>query len=228
MIRSGTGYQSMRIGLSEVVAVEDVWGDIPGPLTQEEEEQISGAVGERQREYRTVRHCARAALRSLGGSVVPLPRGPNGCPRWPSGFVGSLTHCAGYGCAAVARTSDVQAIGIDAELDDALPEGVIDLISTAAERAHLDDLTRSSPDTNWDRALFSAKESFYKLWSAFTGGIWLGFDAASVRFDPVAERFAVRMVARDLRIGGDQLKALDGAYGIDGGVIRTAVWLSAG
>jgi len=40
------------------------------------------------------------------------------------GVVGSMTHCAGYRAAAVARARDVVTIGIDAEPHAVLPDGV--------------------------------------------------------------------------------------------------------
>jgi len=100
---------------AEVVAVEAL-ADPPGvTLFPEEEAVIAKAVDKRRREFSTVRHCARLALAMLGLPRSPLLPGERGAPQWPVGVVGSMTHCAGYRAAAVARASDMVTIGIDAE-----------------------------------------------------------------------------------------------------------------
>nr|BFE69331.1 hypothetical protein GCM10020092_026320 [Actinoplanes digitatis] len=53
-----------------------------------------------------------------------------------------MTHCVGYRGAAVARAGAVRGVGIDAEVDGPLPEGVLDLVSSEREREHLGQLAR--------------------------------------------------------------------------------------
>jgi len=137
----------------------------------------------RRREFTAGRECARIALGKLGIAPVPILIGERGAPRWPPGIVGSITHCDGYRAAAVARASDVAAIGMDAEPDDPLPRGVLDVISLPAERARLAALAGERPAVCWDRLLFSAKESVYKAWFPLTGR-WLGFEDADVTTSP--------------------------------------------
>src|ERR1022692_2231466 len=82
--------------------------------------------------------CGRApgeALARLGLPPVPIVPGLRGAPQWPSGIVGSMTHCAGYRASAVARMQDMLILGLDAEPDHRLPDGVLDAIATADERA---------------------------------------------------------------------------------------------
>ncbi len=111
------------------VAAAEVFYDPPGlGLYPEEEACVARAVEGRRREFTTVRHCARAALARLGVGPSAITKGDRGAPRWPEGVVGSMTHCAGYRGAAVARTADLTAIGIDAEPNEPLPAGVLDLI----------------------------------------------------------------------------------------------------
>jgi len=133
----------------------------------------------RRREFTAGRECARIALGKLGIAPVPILIGERGAPRWPPGIVGSITHCDGYRAAAVARASDVAAIGMDAEPGEPLPRGVLDVISLPAERARLAALAGERPAVCWDRLLFSAKESVYKAWFPLTGR-WLGFEDADV------------------------------------------------
>ena len=138
------------------VESQECFGEPPGDqLFPEEEQIIADAVQPRRREYAAVRSCARACLQRLGYPRVPILPGVGGAPIWPAGVRGSMTHCAGYAAAAVALLPRVSAIGIDAEPDAPLPDGVVDLIATPAEQARLA-ATEPGPDgPNWDRLLFS-------------------------------------------------------------------------
>lgn len=140
---------------------------------------VAAAVASRRREFAVVRSCARLALAELGLPPCPLLPGERGATRWPSGIVGSMTHCDGYCAAAVAPSAAVHAIGIDAEADAPLPGGVLEVVALPAERERLDLLARTEPGVCWDRLLFSAKESVYKAWYPRTRR-WLGFSQAEI------------------------------------------------
>ena len=141
-----------------------VYGDVAGPPPYPEEAAlVARAVGSRQAEFASTRRCAHEALRGLGEPPAPLLAGPRGDPRWAPGLVGSLTHCDGYRAAAVARSTDVAALGIDAEPDGALPDGVLGLVSLPRERSALPALSDAT-GLHADRLLFSAKESVFKAW----------------------------------------------------------------
>ncbi len=64
-----------------------------------------------------------------------------------------------------------------------LPSGVLDLIASPVELAHLDALARADPSLPWDRVFFSAKEATYKAWYPATG-IRLGFRDATLFLSP--------------------------------------------
>ncbi|MDQ3900309.1 MAG: 4'-phosphopantetheinyl transferase superfamily protein, partial [Actinomycetota bacterium] len=147
-----------------------------------EAELISRAVDKRRREFRTVRQCARRALRQLGLPPVAVLRGERGEPLWPPDVVGSMTHCSGYRAAAVAHSRDVHALGIDAEPNEPLPAGVLDAIASAQEQGRLSQLAAADGTTRWDRVLFCAKESVYKAWFPLTRR-WLGFEDAAVTIE---------------------------------------------
>ena len=167
------------------VVAEYALDDPPGPpLYAEEEAVIRRAVDKRRREFGTVRRCARTALARLGVPPAPLLPDRRGAIRWPSGVLGSMTHCAGYRAAAVASTSMFAAIGIDAEPHEALPDGVFAQIARPAERAWIarHAHTGARPVVHWDRLLFSTKESVFKAWYPATRRE-LGFDQAEVSFD---------------------------------------------
>jgi 4'-phosphopantetheinyl transferase EntD len=168
---------------STVAAVEAFDDPPQATLYPEEEAVIARALDKRRREFTTARYCARTALGALGVPPAPILPGPHGAPGWPEGVVGSMTHCAGYCAAALARGRDVRAIGIDAEVHEALPQGVLDLVSIAPERGRLRRLAAEEPGVSWDRLLFSAKEAIYKAWYPLTRR-WLDFEQADVELDP--------------------------------------------
>jgi 4'-phosphopantetheinyl transferase EntD len=209
--------------LLPAVAAAEEFGDRPDAVLFPEEEAVIGrAVEKRRREFTTGRACARAALARLGQPPVAILPGERGSPGWPPGIVGSITHCAGYRAAAVARASQVLAIGLDAELDLPLPGGVLDVVSLAAERDSLADLARSAPGPNWDRMLFCAKESVYKAWFPLTGR-WLGFEQAHITFDAAAGAFTARLLVPGPEVDGRELTAFDGRWLARGGLILAAI-----
>ncbi|WP_438827388.1 4'-phosphopantetheinyl transferase family protein [Streptomyces otsuchiensis] len=144
---------------------------------------MAGRHPERVRQFASARACARRAQAGLGLPPAPLLRGPGGAPAWSPGVVGSITHCGGYRGAAVARSTALAALGIDAEPALPLPTGVLGLVGTDEEGPMIADLTATRPDVPWDRLLFSAKEAVYKAWYPRSGQ-WLGFSRATVRLDP--------------------------------------------
>ena len=115
-LRMATGGDRTRALIEKMlargVASVEAFCDPPDAvLYPGEAELIARAVDKRRREFRTVRHCARQALRQLGLPPAPVLRGERGEPRWPAGVVGSMTHCAGYRAAAVAHSCDFSALG---------------------------------------------------------------------------------------------------------------------
>lgn len=165
--------------------------DTPFP---EEEAVIRDAVPTRRDEFHAVRRCARRALARLGRAPAPLLPGPAGAPIWPAGIIGSMTHCPGYRAAAVADRAQLPTIGIDAELDEPLPRGVLGLIARPEEIVRLADAASADPSFHADRLLFSAKESVYKAWYPLTQR-WLDFDEVSVTIDRERRRFDAVVLA---------------------------------
>jgi 4'-phosphopantetheinyl transferase EntD len=197
-----------------------------GVLFPEEERIIAHAVESRRRQYAAVRSCARACLARLGYARVPILPGIGGAPTWPAGVLGSMTHCAGYAAAAVGPLSRISAIGIDAEPDAPLPEGVLDLVATPAERDRLA-VTQLEPDSpNWDRLLFSAKEAVYKAWFPLVGE-WLDHQEAEIFSDPLDQTFAVVLSRDGLIVDGRQIRRLNGRWARQRVILVTAVVLGS-
>jgi 4'-phosphopantetheinyl transferase EntD len=209
--------------LLPAVAAAEEFGDLPDAVLFPAEQAVIGrAVEKRRREFATARACARAALARLGQPPVAILPGERGSPGWPPGIVGSITHCAGYRAAAVGKAAEVLAIGLDAEPDEPLPDGVLGAISLAAERASLRDLAESAPGPNWDRMLFCAKESVYKAWFPLTGR-WLGFEQAHITLDPPGGTFTARLLVPGPEVDGRELTAFDGRWLARNGLILTAI-----
>jgi 4'-phosphopantetheinyl transferase EntD len=206
------------------VAVREAFADRPGAtLFPEEEEVIAKAVDKRRREFTTARGCARAALAQLGLPPAPILPGPRGAPQWPSGIVGSITHCAGYRACAVARAGDIVTVGLDAEPHDQLPDGVLGAIALPREREQVAALAAAWPGTHWDRVLFCAKETVYKAWFPLTER-WLGFDDARIDLDPARQSFTARLLTDGLPvINGQRLTGFAGRFLVRQGLIVTAI-----
>jgi 4'-phosphopantetheinyl transferase EntD len=192
-------------------------------LAPQEREYVQRASAGRSREFATARDCARRALAGLGLSPGPIPRAPGGEPVWPPGIVGSITHCAGYRAAAVARSERIRSVGIDAEPNAPLPAPVRNLVCAEDEIAVL---PRSSTDC-YDRVVFSAKESIYKAWYPVTSQ-WLGFEDVRVEIHPGTGRFTA-----DFRPGRAEPavwrfpRRLTGRFVVRDGLILTSVTLHA-
>jgi 4'-phosphopantetheinyl transferase EntD len=207
--------------LVPAAACAEMFSDAPeSTMFSIEAAAVEHAVAGRRREFGTVRYCARKALRQLGVPAVPVLPDEDGAPRWPAGVVGSLTHCAGYRAAAVARSGVLCGVGIDAEPHAALPYEALDLIVRDEERARLLALADADPDLHWDRVVFCAKEAVYKAWFPLTRR-WLDFDDLSTTVDPDG-RFAARLLVRGLRVGDRELEAFTGRWVVDHGLVVAA------
>jgi 4'-phosphopantetheinyl transferase EntD len=204
--------------LPDVVATAETFDDPPeATLFDAEAVEIVKAVAKRRREFTSGRWCAHRAMRALGVQPVPLLRGERGAPQWPAEVVGSITHCAGYRGAAVARRRQLRSVGIDAEQHEPLPDGVLDVVSLPEEREHIAELSARDPDICWDRILFSCKESVYKTWYPVTGE-WLGFEDAELEFG--AGSFAARL---HKSAGG--LTGFSGRWLVRDGLVLSAIAL---
>ncbi|MFF1699863.1 4'-phosphopantetheinyl transferase [Streptomyces sp. NPDC058257] len=216
------------------IVVEEFRTDPDGiVLHPAEEALIARSVPARRREFTTGRHCAHRALERLGLPAPAILPDPKGSPHWPTGVVGSITHCAGYRAAAVAGTARVRSLGIDATPNDPLPEGVLEAIGLSAEQRRVQKYLAAHPSVRWDRVLFSAKESVYKTWYPLVRRS-LGFEEADVDFRPDTEfrpgpdaagegSFTARILPPVRELGFPQ--ELSGRYAVRDGLVLTAITL---
>jgi 4'-phosphopantetheinyl transferase EntD len=209
--------------LPRMVAVAESNGDAdPGQLLPEEAAIVSTAVMRRRREFAASRACARRALVDLGVEPTRILSGPHREPIWPPGVVGSITHCEGYCAAAVSYGATLAGLGIDAEIHAPLPAGVAEKIAYGEEREWL--RTRRYAATCWDRLLFSAKESVFKVWFPLTAH-WLEFRDVLVTFRPDTNRFDARLLVAHPIVDGRRVSTLEGRFLLGGGLVLTAVVL---
>ncbi len=191
-------------------------------LFPQEEAALGNAVPKRRDEFVTARACARDALAQLGLPAAPVVSGADGEPLWPDGVVGSITHCAGYRACALGRRTELLTIGIDAEPNEPLPDGLLADVALPQERGRLAGLAGAMPEVNWDRLLFSAKESVYKAWFPLAGR-WLGFEDATVAIDPARGTFHARLLVPGPEIGGAPLSGFAGRWMARDKMLLTAI-----
>jgi 4'-phosphopantetheinyl transferase EntD len=102
------------------------------------------------------RWIAHGLLAELGVSDAAILRAPTGAPVWPDGITGSLAHDDDMAVAAVAPIGHISALGIDVEPAQPLPDDILALVATPADRIDVADRHLAG------RILFAAKEAVYK------------------------------------------------------------------
>jgi 4'-phosphopantetheinyl transferase EntD len=168
-------------------AVEPV-GDHEAALHPDEAACVVRAVDKRRREFAAGRLLARRLLAGLGVADAPLRAGDDRCPLWPSGVVGSISHSASTVFVAVARTSEVRAVGVDVEGAEPLEDALWDMVLSLPERRWLATQPAEAQGA-LAKLFFSAKECAYKTQYPITkcvlefGDVQLGLDAAAGAFE---------------------------------------------
>ena len=202
--------------------------DIPPPRP-EEAAQVARAVSRRRLEYAAGRHCARQALGRLAGNEdFVLLNDADRAPRWPDGFVGSLTHTGsapdGYCAAVLGRTSDLLAVGLDAEEAEALEPDLWPFVLTAGERHSL----TAHPEASRGmlaKVIFSAKECYYKAQFPLTRR-FLGFREVQIQLEFALEAGAGRFEARLVDpFVSDGIAHCEGRFLIESGFVLTGIVL---
>jgi 4'-phosphopantetheinyl transferase EntD len=211
---------------ADVQTAETTLGLACAPLLPEERAGTEVFVARRLHEFQTGRQCARLALARYGVGPVPIPRGVDRAPIWPEGFVGSISHtssgASGWCGAAVAQTSSVQSLGLDAEADEPLERGLWRVVLTASELAHL---SRGSEEEQGWRAklIFSAKECAYKCQYPLTRR-FLNFQAFDIALDTSCQTFTA-VCKDDLGPSLGKGAVLLGRFVRRDGLIATAITL---
>jgi enterobactin synthetase component D len=188
--------------------------------------ELANAVSQRQFDFRAGRFCARQALRALDPTLAAasLARTRHGAVAWPSGVTGSISHTRDFVWAAVARSTDASAIGIDCEpvMSTERADHVTRVIAAASEvdagrAAGLDRLTALT-------LVFTTKESNFKCVHAQVGRTFGFHDVRIVHVDAVDRRFRARIattLSPSLACGTE----LTGRFAIDTDRIHTGLFL---
>lgn len=155
---------------------------------------------------------------------MAIPSGEHGEPRWPADVVGSITHCHGYRACAVACSGAVASLGIDAEPNAPLPDGVLDDVAHGRE---LELVSAGADELDVGRLLFSAKEAVYKAWFPLAGRR-LGFDEVELSLVLANGEFRAKLLVPGPVVDRARLTEVRGGWGIEEGVICTAVLVPAG
>jgi 4'-phosphopantetheinyl transferase EntD len=212
----------------EAVVVRDrfIPGE-PAELHPAEAEDVTRAVPKRIAEFAAGRACARAALAQFGVRGFALRAAPDRQPRWPEGFIGTITHTTGYCAAAVAPRASVLAIGLDSEIVGAPTHDIWPTIARSEELTWM----RSLPSAERPAAvtlLFAAKEAFYKCQYPLVGE-WLDFHDLWVKVGGWGEpggTFAVS-AARDIEFARRTALPVTGRYLFHGPFVSAAVTVPA-
>ncbi|WP_245331360.1 4'-phosphopantetheinyl transferase family protein [Mesorhizobium sophorae] len=142
--------KSVRIGCR---VIQD--GD-EAHLLPEEARSIPARQPAMRRASGAARWIAHGLLEDVGVNDFAILRAPSGTPVWPGGITGSLAHDDEMAVAAVAPVTDIRSLGIDVEPAQPLPQDLLALVATPADRTDAADPGLAG------RLLFCAKEAVYK------------------------------------------------------------------
>lgn len=168
---------------------------------------LQRAVAKRRAEFLAGRLCARQALWHLNGRHEAPGMSEDRAPRWPEGWVGSITHSHGWAGALVANRSAYLSLGLDAEplLGDAQAERLARRVLTTAEYERLDDTLAFAVTLT-----FSLKESLFKALYPLVGRRFHFPDAELISWRTNG-RARLRLLS-DLGSGWPAESELDGGF----------------
>lgn len=130
-------------------------------LVDAEERFVKNALDKRRSEFAAGRYCARTALETAGTTNQAILKAQSGCPIWPDGFVGSISHTDRFATALIAPTVHYAGLGIDIEHNSALKSELHSFVLTPLEKNKL--LTQPTvKNTPRCKLSFVIKETIYK------------------------------------------------------------------
>ncbi len=185
---------------------------------------LEGAIEKRRREYLAGRIAARLALGELLGERAlrgGLGADQDDVPSWPEGVVGSISHGAGIGFAAVAAANRYLGLGVDVErivsARQAARLGPRVLTDREQELRH--GRNGSLTEEEMFTLAFSAKESAYKALFPFHRRV-LGFSDVELECRhgaPGADRSGGLRLQASVDRDADRTATLVGWYACTGG-----------
>ncbi len=208
-----------RVGVGEHWAGEPVH-----PPSDAELDLVRESGPRRMASFSRGRQAAREAMQDLGAPAQQVLAGALREPSWPGGLIGSLTHCRHYAAALVAYPADLPVLGVDAEPDQPLRPGGLDLVTSAAEQLHAVPLREGVGDgVHIDRLVFSAKESVYKAWFPLTRRR-IEFRDVELRLCSASRTFRAWPLVDSRTLAGDAVHSFAGSWNRGAGMLVTAVF----
>ncbi|MCE0488163.1 4'-phosphopantetheinyl transferase family protein [Ornithinimicrobium sediminis] len=173
----------------------------------------------REAEFRAGRAAAAAALADIGvdGQVG---RGTDRRPLWPSGVVGSISHCGHLAVAVAAPGTAFRALGVDVEDLGDVDDEVRAVVLTPTEQAALE----ATGGSALLGIVFSVKESAYKCWSPLLD-VTLDWADIEVTLDRSAGSFTADVVGPSARL---RPPTVTGRYAVHRGHVLSAGWVGQG
>ena len=150
---------------------------------------LLSAVVSRKRDYLMGRYCAKQALLNFGSPTANLTPGKNGCPIWPKGVIGSISHTNGMAVAVVADQQLYSGIGVDMEkrVSENEANKIMPVIGAPEEWEIITHNFQGDIKTGFT-VLFSAKESIYKALYPSVNDIFDFSEARLASFAPEEQR----------------------------------------
>lgn len=153
---------------------------------------LSGMPTARKADYLAGRYCARRALMCLGAHVTDVGVHLGRVPRWPEGFIGSISHSAERAIALASNDTQIHHLGVDTERHQ--PEVMREIAKILASRTEAQFIARLPVAREWALTLlFSAKESLFK---ALYPAVHRGFDFMAAELQELERgkrRFTMRL-----------------------------------
>ena len=201
----------------EATAAAVGWIESSPAYDADEEMTISQAVEHRLNEFRTGRRLAREALARLGCSVRCITPDADRVPRWPGGFVGTISHTTDLCAVVVGRTHNLLGIGVDIENINENVTELEEYICRPEESSSNSPLGKAGNST---LLRFVAKEAFYKAYFPATRR-FVEFLDLRVHLDLSRNQF-------EIEIFNPQLPSLGGSRTFQGNIDIVAKHAIAG
>lgn len=195
----------------------------PLDLKPGESHYVARARAKRLQEFAAGRACARAALAEFGVHDVELPAAADRQPLWPQGFIGSITHTAGFCAAAVALRSEILCLGLDSETVGAPTRDIWSTVCRDEELVWIDSLPAAEQSAAIT-LVFSAKEAFYKAQYPLVSE-WLDFHDLSIHAPGWSGASGVftAVATRPIRFADHVRLPITGRYAFHEQFVSTAV-----
>ena len=132
------------------------------PVHTDEWQLVAKAGKKRQREFLCGRYYAHQLLQAAGYTDYCIARDEKGCPIWPDGIAGSISHTNDYCVAILSSQGAVTTVGVDLEECGRMKESLWPRLFTTSELKRIHAANTPAERMRLAAIMFSAKEAFYK------------------------------------------------------------------